>query len=405
MPATSMNRRRFLQGLAAMPLSGLLPLTFSGSAEAAGMRNRVLLVVHLDGGCDGLNTVIPFADPAYAAARPSLAIPASSVLKLSDTLGLHPAMTGLKTWFDSGRVAIVNGVGYVGFNRSHFAAEDIFWMASTDSSPPSTGWLGRTLDYFAVEEPLAGICLGSTVPKSMAAESFATPAIPAAERYLYQTPGNGAESARQIDAVNALFNQPASGKQMLDALLAQDRSAAATVDQVQRAVSGYQSGVPYGGDSFSQSMKLAAQLIHADLGVQVISTAFGSFDTHANEANTLQTLLGSLSDGVDKFMQDAAAGGFADRVAILVWTEFGRRVAENASAGTDHGTAAPMFLIGEGVRGGLYGAYPSLTDLDAGDLKMSVDFRSVYASSLSQWLNADDRAILGADWGTLPLFV
>lgn len=405
MSIPNFSRRRFLQGLAAAPMLGVLPGVFSQSAHGAALSDRVLLVVHLDGGCDGLNTVVPFADAAYAAARPNLAIAANSVLPISDKLGFHPAMTGLKSWYDMGRVAVIHGVGYPGFVRSHFAAEDIYWTASPEAPQQPTGWLGRCLDSWGVTDPLAGACLESKPPKSMAATGFAAPAIPSAASYLYKTPSDATEKSRQLAAVNAIFGQAPAESAMFDGILVRDLSALASVDQVQAAVAAYSSSVAYASDSFSQAMKLAGQIIHANLGTRVLTLSLGGFDTHANQASTLNDLLAQFSAGIDSFMQDGQAGGFGDKVAILVWTEFGRRVAENASGGTDHGTAAPMFMIGEGVRGGSFGAYPSLTDLESGDLKMSTDFRGVYASALTEWLGLDGSAILGGAWEGLDLFV
>jgi uncharacterized protein (DUF1501 family) len=404
MSITNPSRRRFLQGLGAMPLLGVLPGAFSAPAGAAELSDRVLVVVHLDGGCDGLNTVIPYADPAYAAARPNLAIAANSVLTISDKLGFHPAMDGLKNWYDVGRVALIQGVGYPGFVRSHFAAEDIYWTASPEAPQQDTGWLGRCLDAWRVSDPLAGASLESRAPKSMAAARFAAPAIPNAGSYLYKTPGDATEKSRQLAAVNAIFGQAGIGSALFDGILLRDLAAMSSADQVQAALAAYGSSVQYASDAFSQALKLAGQIIHADLGTRVLTLALGGFDTHANQAATLETLLGQFSAGIDSFMRDAQAGGFSDRVAILVWTEFGRRVAENASGGTDHGTAAPMFMIGEHVRGGTLGTQPSLTDLDNGDLKMAIDFRRVYASALSEWLGLDAGAILGGTWPGLGLF-
>ncbi len=404
-----LNRRRFLQSMGALTAYGSLPLAFARHAHAqdsgSPATDRVLVVVHLDGGCDGINTVIPFADPAYAAARPTLAIAAAEVLKLDTTdIGLHPAMTGLHAWYSQGHVAIVNGVGYPDFNQSHFSAEDIYWTASPENPNQPTGWLGRGLEAMPTLTTLSGACLQSRVPKSMAAVSYTAPAIPEPDSYLFQTPTNATERAAQLAAAEAIFGQAPAGEVLFDGLLAADIAAMDSVEDVQAAVAAYASPVAYGDDDFGQAMKLAGQLIHADLGVRVLTVSQGSYDTHANQAVTLDGLLTAFSDGIDKFMQDAVTGGFAHRVTVLVWTEFGRRVAENASGGTDHGSSAPMFLIGTGVRGGLHGGYPSLTDLDNGNLKMTTDFRGVYASVLQDWLGYDADTILGGTWTRLPLF-
>lgn len=398
------NRRRFLKGSLAAGAAGLLPnLIFSGSAEAAASATNVVIVVHLDGGCDGLNTVIPFTDPAYAAARPTLAIAAANVLPITGTLGFHPALTGLKTLFDQGKAAVLPGVGYPNFNRSHFAAEDIYWTGDP-ASGPNNGWLGRSLDIMKTGNVMSGIYIGSATPLSMLGDSVSVPAIPSATSYTFQSGGNAADTAAVLGAAGQIIDQPATGLTMIDGILTQDRALRDSIGQAQAAAT-YQTSVTYANDTFSRSMKFAAQLIHANIGVRILSTSFGSFDTHSGQAARLNTLLGNLSDGIASFQQDALAGGFANRVAVMFWSEFGRRVVENASAGTDHGTALPIVVVGEGVKGGVVGNYPSLTDLTSGDLKMGIDFRSVYASVLSDWLAVNDSQVLGGSWAKQPIFL
>jgi uncharacterized protein (DUF1501 family) len=253
-------------------------------------------------------------------------------------------------------------------------------------------------------DTLTGACLESRPPKSMLATAYTAPAIADADRYVFHAPRQPAEGEAQLAAAEAIFGQASTGLPLFDGLLIGGVAALESVDQVQAAVAAHDSPVDYGRDDFGQAMKLAAQLIQADLGVRVLTTTLAGFDTHANQGPTLERLLGQFSAGVDAFMQDAVAGGFADRVAILAWTELGRRVAENASGGTDHGTAAPMFLIGQAVAGGVHGSHPSLTDLDAGNLRMAIDFRSVYAGVLADWLGVDPVAILGEDWPRPALF-
>lgn len=398
------SRRNFLKTSGAMAAAGLAPgLLFSGSADAAGRGGRVLLVIHLDGGCDGLNMVVPHQNPLYYQARPNLALPAASLLPVSGTQALHPAMTGLHALFQSGKVAIVNGVGYPAFNHSHFAAEDIYWSADP-AGRTGTGWLGRALDQGG-GGLLAGVHVGSSLPKSMVAEKTVAPVIPSTSRYRYQSGGSRSEAELQLKGFQAEIQQPPIGHALFDGLLAADKAASDSVDMVQQAAAAYQTTVSYGSDSLSQNLKLAAQLIRADLGTQIITTDQGGYDTHSSQLATHQTLLGNLSAALSSFMQDASAGGFAQRVSILVWSEFGRRVAENASGGTDHGTAAPMLLIGNGVRGGILGAEPNLADLSGGDLKMTADFRSVYASALEAWLGVPHSSILGTSWPLLPLYL
>ncbi len=400
-----LTRRQFLKGAAAAGATGLVPqLFFAGSAEAAGQANAVLVVIHMDGGCDSLNTVIPYQDPAYAKARPTLAIASSSVLPIGGGLGLHPALTGLKTLFDANKVAFVNNVGYPSFNRSHFQAEDIYWTADPKQLT-GTGWLGRYLDRHGAGAPLAGAYLGSAVPKSMTGDSVLVPAIPSATGYTYQFSTTSADAAAQGQAALRIIGQAPTGRTFYDGVLTADIAARDSIASVQSAAAAYQTSVTYGTDGLSQSLKLAAQLIRADIGVRVLSTSFGDFDTHANQATRLQNSLGQLSAALSSFQQDAGAGGFAQRVVVMVWSEFSRRVAENASGGTDHGTAIPVIVVGEGAKGGIHGGNPDLTNLDSGDLRMTTDFRSVYATLLSGWLGADHVPILGQSWSTIPFLL
>jgi uncharacterized protein (DUF1501 family) len=405
MPRTPPSRRRFLQTLGALSLSGALPLPMAAPARAQAQAEPVLLVVHLDGGCDGLSAVVPHADPGYAAARPTLAIPAGEVLPISGALGFHPAMGGLKAWYDRGSVAVVNGVGYPGSALSHFPAKAVYWRGATDPVQSRTGWLGRALDALPAVDTLAGACLEARSPGSMRATGYTAPTIGDPGRYRLRGPHQPAESEAQLAAAQAIFGQSSTGDALFDGLLVGGVAALESVDPVQSALATYRSPVEYGPDEFGQAMKLAAQLIEADLGVRVLTTSLRGFDTHSGQAATLDRLLGQFSDGVDAFMQDAVAGGFADRVVILAWTEFGRRVAENGSGGTDHGTAAPMFLIGQGVRGGLHGEHPGLGDLVDGNLRATTDFRSVYAAVLADWLGLDAARILGGEWPRPALFV
>lgn len=399
------SRRNFLKRSLALAAAGAAPgLLFSGSAQAAGTGRRVLLVIHLDGGCDGLNMVVPYQNSLYYQARPNLAIAASAALPLDGRQALHPAMTALSSLYQGGKVSVINGVGYPNFNRSHFAAEDIYWTANT-SGTGSTGWLGRTLDRNGGGDLLAGIYVGSALPKSMAAKTVTVPVIPSVGSYNYQTTGSKSDGELQKQAFQAAYSQAPTGQPMFDGLLAATQAAYDSVGLVQQAAASYQTTVTYGSDSLSQNMKLAAQLIRADLGTGIISMAQGGYDTHSNQPAAQEKLLGALSGAIGSFMLDAQAGGFADRVGILVWTEFGRRVAENTSNGTDHGTAAPMLLIGNGIKGGVYGAEPDLGSLDRGDLRMTTDFRSVYGTALSAWLGFDQGAVLGSSWPVLPLFL
>jgi uncharacterized protein (DUF1501 family) len=404
MKGFKLTRRQFLKGSAAAGLAGLAPtLLYTGSARAAGTQNPVLITVHLHGGNDHLNTFIPFTEANYTALRPTLSgVLDAGALPLDDRLMLHPSMTRFKNQYDAGRIAIVQGVGYPEPNRSHFRAIDIYEGADPVGTP-DTGWLGRYLDQVGDNGALGGAYIGSAVPLSLAAQSFAAPAVPGIEEYMYQTSALPADGDAQLEAALAIFNQMNTGAVLFDGLLTQDRAAMDSIDVVQGAADVYQSDIVYEDDDFSQNMKVAAQLVNADIGVRVLATELNGFDTHANQLDTQADLLGSISAGLDSFLQDADALGFADRVVVLLFSEFGRRVAENGTAGTDHGTAAPMIVAGNGVNGGIYGDYPDLATLDSnGDLLVERDFREVYATLLGDWLGADAAPILGGDWETIP---
>lgn len=405
MASIKLTRRQFLKTTAAGGLAAAAPgLWFTGTAHAQTPTDTVLVNIHLHGGNDHLNTLVPYNDPLYYQYRPTLALSADAVLPLDATFGLNPVMEGFLGLYDTGQVAIVPGVGYPEFSRSHFRAIDIYDGADPVGTP-TTGWLGRYLDQLASSATMQGVYVGTAVPLSLAAASVPLPAVPGAEEYTYQTSPLPADADAQTEAAVAVFTQASIGEAFFDTLLAQDQAALESIALVQQAAAGYETGVSYGDDELSQHLKLAAQLIHSDLGVRVIGTELNGFDTHSDQLDTHADLLAQLSQALDSFMQDAAAGGFDHRVVVQVFSEFGRRVAENASGGTDHGTASPIILVGAPVSGGIHGPGPDLTDLDDnGDLRMSTDFRSVYATVLRDWLGADPAAVLGQDWPTLALF-
>jgi uncharacterized protein (DUF1501 family) len=395
-----------------------LTMTAQHTAEAGvstATGRNVLVVLQLGGGNDGLNTVIPYADPAYRAARPTLAIPEAEVLTLSGYVGLHPSMAALKARFDAGQFAIIQGVGYPNPNRSHFRSMEIWQTARPDAYEP-TGWLGRYLDANCCgedrpagaaerESSLEAVSIGESLPRSFWTEHSLVPAISNLAAYEFQTDRRYPDDrVHQLEAFDACYAAPTCRREYEEFLRRVGKDALVTSEELKKLSRSYQTSVPYPTTALANNLKSVAQMIAADMGTRIFYVSTGGFDTHANQKNTHANLLKQVSEALDAFMKDLEEKGTADRVVVLAFSEFGRRVKENGSLGTDHGAAAPMFLLGYPVAGGLHSTYPSLTDLENGDLKMTVDFRTVYASVLKDWLGTAPQKVLGGDFGSLPLF-
>ncbi len=384
-----------------------LPMPAWNMSEIPGVpTDNVLVVVQLGGGNDGLNSVVPFGDPNYYRVRPSIGIPEGKVIKLdrSAGLGLHPSMKGIGSLHDEGLCAIVQGVGYPNPNRSHFKSMDIWHTA--DTSATGDGWLGR---YFDAEccgvgdggkpepEPMAGIAIGREAPLAMQgrfsrAIGFEDPSL---FRWLgkdvHESLGDGYEQINRRGVVEGVAPETSAGFLMRTALDAQVSS-----DQIRRAVA-QRPLSPYPNNELSRQLQMVSSMIRAGLKTRVYYATLGGFDTHAGqggEQGRHAQLMDTLSSSLRAFYDDLKKQGNDGRVMTMSFSEFGRRVAQNASGGTDHGTAAPMFLFGPMVKAGVHGKHPSLTDLDQGDLKFGTDFRGVYSSILETWLKADSKKIL-----------
>jgi uncharacterized protein (DUF1501 family) len=422
------TRREFLKlsasGAGLLAFSSFAPSFLVKSLRAAGApapeRDRgILVLVHLAGGNDGLTTPVPFADAQYYKLRPTLAIPEDKVLRLTDTLGLHPACPELAALYKDGKLGVVQNVGYPNPNHSHFRSSEI-WETATDSDRFSdTGWIGRFMD---------NTCHGS--PALDAAATAAT-SEPDALHLTNETPQtffaarphntfglnpsqSGRRDARQnLEFLETLIKMPtaSSGRRpagyehdnntflkqtMMDALM--------TEKNVQKVLGDYKPapGVSYPQNSFAQSLRSVAGLIAANLPTRVYFVTLGSFDTHANEAGTHHSLLRTLSESMAAFQKDLDAHGLAGQVLTMTFSEFGRRPMENESKGTDHGTAAPLFVMGSKIKAGMHGAAPSLNLARNQDLTFSTDFRQVYATVLEHWFNCPSQPILnGADFKPL----
>jgi len=417
----TIHRRGFL-GASCVSMAGgaFAPRLFARAAEdsARALANdHALVVVELTGGNDGLNTVIPFEDPLYYRNRRTLAVPRKEVIRLDDRVGLHPKMAALGELYREGRVAVVQGVGYPEPNRSHFRSMEIWQTASTAPLPPAAGWLGRYLDAGSPAGPSSGaptaadpagafprgLALNATLPQAMRA-ARADVAVVARLDELGGGVGSGSASDQLRRKLTAAPAPKPAAAGPVDFLRRQADTLYRTADHLKRASAATPppaAGVNYADDGLANQFRRAGQLLAAGLGVRVLYCAQDGYDTHASQAASHGDLLATLSDALAAFQRDLTARGLADRVAVLVYSEFGRRVDENASRGTDHGAASCVFVVGPKVKAGLAGTYPSLSRLGDGDLIHTTDFRSVYAAALGRWLGGPSGD--GLDSAHMPL--
>lgn len=405
----NIQRREFLQAGGALGGAAALgSLGIARDARAAGARATTLVTIHLTGGNDTLNTVIPYQDPLYYSLRGGLAIPKNDVVRLTDRIGLHPSLAPLKAFHDQGRLAIVPGVGYPSFDYSHFQAMQIYWSGSAQRALPN-GWLGRTLDQAlatgVTPDPLLGLNVGWSSQPSLLGSNFIAPLLPPNPDW-YWIP---ARDDRQFAALARILSQPPIRKSANNyyQFIRNGRAGLDAYTLVKQA-GALVSGVSYPDDNFSQGLSFVGKLVRADPAIRIVAMAQGTYDTHESQMGQQAAQLAELAGGLKAFMADLERNGTADRVLILLWSEFARRVVPNGTAGTDHGSAQAMLLLGKGVKGGVHGAPPSLSPadlVDDGNLKMMVDFRSLYATLLSDWIGADASTILGGDWPALPILL
>ncbi|HKV60244.1 MAG TPA: DUF1501 domain-containing protein [Ktedonobacteraceae bacterium] len=411
-----LSRRAMIKdGMLAVSAGMIMPAIFSrgvasamsqsldGSRIAQTATDRTLIVVQMAGGNDGLNTVVPYTDPLYIKLRPTLGIPQSKVLTLDTRLGLHPNLAPLKKLWDAGHMAIVEGVGYPNQSLSHFQAMDI-WQTLDLSGNGSDGWLGKLVAGLVDQQghPFKSLDIGVQTAQALQSITAQVPTVASVKSYaIAPDPADGDGGNARLQALMNLYNsypKTAPYAALLDttALNAQDGSR-----QLRTADATYHPAVTYPTGPFAGGLKILAEAIVQDLGLRVGYVTLGGFDTHANEQQTHDALMTTLANGLSAFYNDLAAHGKADNVVIMTWSEFGRRVEENGSLGTDHGTAAPMFVLGSPINRGIFGEPPSLSSLDqSGNLKYTVDFRSVYATVLDRWMGASSKDVLGADFGS-----
>ena len=436
---TLQTRRDFLRsavlgGALSWTVPAFLANTFAAlQAEAAdratqattGRDGTILVVLQMAGGNDGLNTVVPFGNDHYRRARPRLCLPESRLLKLNDELALHSSLAGFKELFDSGRLAVVQGAGYPNPNRSHFRSTEIWQTASDSNRFERCGWVGRYFDNACAGcDPTVGISIGRQMPQAFVAKDPKGVSLDNPQSFRFN-PGRGRpEEMREAETSFRKLNEPEeemadnagatisglSGPVLhsgsaLDFVERTALDAQVSSDTIRAIVARAQSQASYPASALGNSLRLVARLIAGGLSTRIFYVSQGGYDTHTNQVPTQERLLKELGDAVKAFVDDLKDQGNLSRVLVLTFSEFGRRVAENANGGTDHGAAAPMFIIGEKLRSGLLGTYPSLApvDLFQGDLKHTVDFRSVYAAILENWLHTRSEPILGRKYPLLQL--
>lgn len=408
--ACSCSRRDFLRaGLYGVGISAGLPMLLRNVSVAQAATalegaekhpDRIMVVLELSGGNDGLNTVVPHGHDEYYKARPNLGVKPDQVRKVNEEFGFHSACSGLEGLFKDGKMAVIHGCGYPDPNLSHFTAME-WWHTAVPHGSDPYGWVGRFADTHqpqAIENYIVNIA----TRQSFAVNSKVHSPVVFDDPDKFGRIGGSAQQ-KVFETFGQVYGTQNTS---LDFVNGVSRTATTGASLVRNACSEYKSLVDYGSNNdLTMDLKKVAAMIQADLPTRIYYVNMGGFDTHAAQAGAHNTLMIYMSDAIRGFMEDLDRIGRADDVAMMVFTEFGRRVEENASGGTDHGTASPMYILGTNVKGGFYGQHPSLTDLDDGNLKMTTDFRSVYATMLNEWMGFDEtNTILKGDYPPLQVF-
>ena len=407
------SRRIFIRdGVATVTLGLSAPAFLTAIAQAQGLPSRRLVVVYLGGGNDALNTLVSYQDPSYYSRRPSIAIPAGQVLQVGSdaagrALGLHPRLGGLLNIFNEGHLALIQRTGYENSSRSHFEAGDI-WGTANPQSYTGSGWLGRYLD--TLPRPVDALAAWNTTgetPRALLSGTTGVPAIPSASTYTYASPNRGSIALEERTAAQIMASNPATGRPHLAFVNSTSRGAIETLDRVAQATA-YTPTVQYPNNGFALALRTVAGAIVKNVGSRVYWVQTGGYDTHAQQGQGggggYAALMGTLGDGLWAFYSDIRNQGLANDTTVIVFSEFGRRISENGSNGTDHGAAGVMMALGGMVRGGLYGTAASLApgnptlENNSGDVRFETDFRSVYAKLLDQWLGVNSVPILNGDF-------
>ncbi|MDB6064428.1 MAG: hypothetical protein JWR26_636 [Pedosphaera sp.] len=441
------TRREFLRstvlgGALSWTVPAFLANTFSAlqsdAADSAtqivtGKDSTILVVLQMAGGNDGLNTVVPFTNDFYHRTRPKIALAPNDILKANDEVGFHPSLTGFKDLYDAGNLAVIQGIGYPNPNRSHFRSTEIWQTGSDSEKIEKYGWLGRYFDNACQGcDPSVGVNIGRQMPQSFTAKTPTGVSLENPQSYRFMSSdrgrrtgaGGSEDSYRKMnepdeamsmdstsggaennsgDTIGSIHGSTTHSGSALDFLERTAMDAQVSSEKI-RTISGkIENKATYPQSQLANALKLVARLIGGGLPTRVFYVSQGGYDTHTNQLATQQRLLKDLGDSVKAFTEDMKVQGNMSRVLLMTFSEFGRRVAENANSGTDHGAAAPMFMIGNKVKAGLFGKYPSLApnDLVNGDMKYNVDFRSVYAGVLEGWLKTPSAPILGRQFPPL----
>ncbi len=402
------SRRQFLKsslaGSAVISLSGAVPKFLLGASQPLSNSGdeKIMVVVQLSGGNDGLNTVVPFGDDEYYKNRFTLAIGKQNVLKIDDHVGFHPALGGLNELMENGNLSVVQGVGYPNPNRSHFESMDLWHTAhQVDESNP-IGWLGRTVDSKMADGNLPAVHFGRGLqPLALKTEKKPVPSIRSIDNFKL----NVLRDRKIKDKLSELVRAPRKTENTLLSYVHDSANVALETSHRLEGVSNNRKNeFNYPGSELGRNLGVIAQLIGSGLSTRIYYTTLDGFDTHSNQGQSHQGLLSDLGNSVRAFMNQMESQGNAKRVVLFSFSEFGRRVRENASRGTDHGTAAPVFVCGSGMPNGLIGKHPSLKDLDQGDMKFKIDYRSVYADLLENWMGLESEPIIGGKFEPVGLF-
>lgn len=410
-----MNRRELLRagclGAGAFYLApGLLAIGNPVARRVAtpSVSENVLVVVQLSGGNDGLNTVVPFGIDEYNRERNALRLRPEQCISLNEWLGFNGQLAGLKSLYDEGQLAVVQGVGYPQANRSHFKSMDIWHSGDPSGRVVTSGWLGRMADICCAESSDPDFTINVSQEAPLALTGATSRPVSFVNPGSYQFRG----SRNQMAVFEKMTGGGGTGNAgggsgnagALDFLVETARDARLSSNAIRSHVSAYRTPIDYPQNRLANSLKTVAALIPSDLSTRVYYVYHTGFDTHVNQLGRQNRLLADLDKALSAFQKDLVHSGATDRVTTMVFSEFGRRVAENGSRGTDHGTAGPVFLMGSKIRGGLHGEHPDLSALDGKDMVFTTDFRSVYAGVLQDWMSVDSKAVLGGRFPALRLF-